>query len=271
MQDRARPPRSSCCRPCSLRCSTGQERGEGTARLILQRDGWAQPPGLLLCQPCGDRWLLSTCRPPSKHPQRRQPRASASKPAPRSAAFNLLWFEGLEKEGCQERVRSRSSSCLAINRFVFPLKERWGRLPVLLAPDPSTALRGIAHPSRHPQGCGQRVWGRLTQLPLLSTSGCSSPTGPSWRRHSVPATSRPPPAQGSPQAQAGLPCSIKTQTLSAKSKQTLSAPNARCLRRRWVAQQSGQHRGPGQPRLGASAGLGIPAASTLLRGFQHQE
>lgn len=40
--------------------------------------------------------------------------------------------------------------------------------------------------------------------------------------------------------------------------------------REW-GQQGEEYRETRQPWLGASTGLGIPTASPLLRGFQHQE
>lgn len=51
--------------------------------------------------------------------------------------------------------------------FCLPAQELVGtrleeRVTISLASDPSTALRGTDHPSWHPQGCRQHVWGRLT-------------------------------------------------------------------------------------------------------------
>lgn len=99
--------------------------------------------------------LPAPCQPTPQHQKQQE--------TLRFSAFNLLWFEGLEKQGCRESVCSQSSS----RHFVFPLSEwqapGWrGRAAILLASAPGTALRGIDHPSRSPHGCGQPVRGRLT-------------------------------------------------------------------------------------------------------------
>lgn len=79
----------------------GQEEGERLAQLTPQQGRGARlsPSRLLLGWPCGDRWLLGKCRPPSEHPQACQPRVSqphSIKNSRKRFAFLHLTFSGLK-------------------------------------------------------------------------------------------------------------------------------------------------------------------------------
>jgi len=141
------------------------------------------------------------------------------------AALNLLWFESLEKQGCQEHVLSLPPTwppaiCVPTQGAARARLEEKGSHFTSLSPKHS--------PARHQPSQLKSTWLRAACLrPVNHGFHCPAP-----RWQTPAAAAQLPPAQGSPQAQSGASDSTMTQTPTTKSKQTFYAPNTQSLRRR---------------------------------------